>query len=141
MRACELDAGADCQFTCLLALGGGMIGILLGHGILGVASPYVIERSGISLGVFEFNWQELVLIPGLVILASSLALWHFWVSTALQTLVGASLAVGSALVTDLVPEEALGAGLALEEALHLAARCGAACLMGRGPYEGQLTAS
>jgi ribokinase len=32
----------------------------------------------------------------------------------------------------------LGAGLALEEALHLAARCGAACLTGRGPYERQL---
>jgi ribokinase len=35
----------------------------------------------------------------------------------------------------------LGAGMALEETLHLAARCGAACLTGRGPYEGQLTAA
>jgi ribokinase len=34
----------------------------------------------------------------------------------------------------------LGANLPLEEALELAARCGAACLTGRGPYEGQLTA-
>jgi ribokinase len=33
----------------------------------------------------------------------------------------------------------LGAGLAVEEALHVAARCGAACLTGRGPYAGQLT--
>jgi ribokinase len=33
----------------------------------------------------------------------------------------------------------LGAGLALEEALELAARCGATCLTGRGPYERQLT--
>ncbi len=32
----------------------------------------------------------------------------------------------------------LGAGLPLEGALELAARCGAACLAGRGPYEGQL---
>jgi ribokinase len=32
----------------------------------------------------------------------------------------------------------LGAGLDPEEALHLAARCGAACLTGRGPYECQL---
>lgn len=32
----------------------------------------------------------------------------------------------------------LGAGYAIEEALELAARCGAACLTGRGPYEGQL---
>jgi ribokinase len=32
----------------------------------------------------------------------------------------------------------LGAGMGPEEALALAARCGAACLTGRGPYEGQL---
>lgn len=32
----------------------------------------------------------------------------------------------------------LGAGLRLDEALDLAARCGAACLTGRGPYERQL---
>jgi ribokinase len=32
----------------------------------------------------------------------------------------------------------LGAGMEPEEALALAARCGAACLTGRGPYEGQL---
>jgi ribokinase len=32
----------------------------------------------------------------------------------------------------------LGADLALPAALELAARCGAACLTGRGPYEGQL---
>ncbi len=32
----------------------------------------------------------------------------------------------------------LGAGRSTEEALKLAARCGAACLTGRGPYEGQL---
>jgi ribokinase len=33
---------------------------------------------------------------------------------------------------------ALGAGYGVEEALELAARCGAACVTGRGPYEGQL---
>ncbi len=33
----------------------------------------------------------------------------------------------------------LGAGMALNEALQLAARCGAANLTGRGPYEAQLT--
>jgi ribokinase len=32
----------------------------------------------------------------------------------------------------------LGAGKSPEDALELAARCGAACLSGRGPYEGQL---
>lgn len=35
----------------------------------------------------------------------------------------------------------LGAGLGLEEALALAARCGAYCLTGRGPYERQLAAA
>ncbi len=33
----------------------------------------------------------------------------------------------------------LGAGMALPEAIELAARCGAACLTGRGPYGAQLT--
>jgi ribokinase len=34
----------------------------------------------------------------------------------------------------------LGAGLPVDDALHLAARCGAANMTGRGPYAGQLTA-
>lgn len=34
----------------------------------------------------------------------------------------------------------LGAGMALADAIDLAARCGAACLCGRGPYAGQLEA-
>jgi ribokinase len=34
---------------------------------------------------------------------------------------------------------ALAAGLKIDEALVLGARCGAACATGRGPYEGQLT--
>jgi ribokinase len=33
----------------------------------------------------------------------------------------------------------LGAGLSIDAALQLAARCGAACFTGRGPYAGQLT--
>jgi putative ABC transport system permease protein len=54
----------------LLALIGGLVGILLGHGMIGLASQYVVERTGISLGLFEFDWQELVLITGLIALAS-----------------------------------------------------------------------
>lgn len=54
----------------LLAVGGGVFGILLGHGIIGLASPYVLERTGISLSLFQFDWQELVLIPGLIVLAA-----------------------------------------------------------------------
>ena len=54
----------------LISLGGGLVGILLGHGMIGLASPYVVDRTGIALSLFEFDWQELVLIPGLVLLAS-----------------------------------------------------------------------
>ena len=36
---------------------------------------------------------------------------------------------------------ALGDGRAIADAVELAARCGAACLTGRGPYERQLTAA
>jgi ribokinase len=35
----------------------------------------------------------------------------------------------------------LGAGMGLEDAIELGARCGAACLCGRGPYAGQLELS
>lgn len=35
----------------------------------------------------------------------------------------------------------LGAGLAMPDAIDLAARCGATCLTGRGPYEQQVTAA
>ncbi len=34
----------------------------------------------------------------------------------------------------------LGQGMSIEDAVGLAARCGAACATGRGPYERQLTA-
>jgi putative ABC transport system permease protein len=54
----------------LLSVGGGLIGILLGHGLIGLAGPYVVQRTGIVLSAFEFDLQELLLIPALVVLAS-----------------------------------------------------------------------
>jgi ribokinase len=36
---------------------------------------------------------------------------------------------------------ALGAGSEIDAALELAARCGATCMTGRGPYGRQLTAA
>ena len=36
---------------------------------------------------------------------------------------------------------ALGAGYGIAESLRLAARCGACCVAGRGPYQGQLTSA
>jgi MFS family permease len=49
---------------------------------------------------------------GLFILAGSAELWHFWVSSILLAGTGVSLAIGPALVTDLVPPESLGKALA-----------------------------
>jgi putative ABC transport system permease protein len=54
----------------LLSLGGGLLGILLAHGMIGLASPYVEARTGVTLGWLQFEWQEIVLIPALVALAS-----------------------------------------------------------------------
>lgn len=51
--------------------------------------------------------------PGLVLLAVSSQVWQFLLASALQTMVGTSIVVGSALLTDAIPEEALGTALAL----------------------------
>lgn len=78
MRALGASRGAVMAVvlleSILLAVGGGVIGILLGHGLIGLASPYVLQRTGIALGLFEFDWQELVLIPALVVLAALVGL-------------------------------------------------------------------
>ena len=50
---------------------------------------------------------------GLVVLAAAFDLWHFWVAGALQATLTASLVVGSALITDMFPQESLGASLSL----------------------------
>lgn len=54
----------------LLTLGGGLAGMLLGHSLIGLASPYVETRTGVTLGLFQFDWREIVLIFGLLVLAS-----------------------------------------------------------------------
>ena len=50
---------------------------------------------------------------GLLILVGAHVFWQFWVASALQTVLGASLVVASALVSDLFPEERRGTALAL----------------------------
>lgn len=54
----------------LLSVGGGLFGMLLGHFLVGILGPTVEQFSGVSLGFFQFDKYELVLIPGLVLLAS-----------------------------------------------------------------------
>ena len=58
----------------LLAVGGGLAGILLGHGLLGIASPYVVQRTGVQLHPLQFHSLEWILLPALVVLASIVGL-------------------------------------------------------------------
>jgi ribokinase len=61
-----------------------------------------------------------------------------WAAAALPGAVVDSYGCGDSFAAGLT--YALGAGLEAGDALELAARCGAACLTGRGPYQRQLTA-
>jgi putative ABC transport system permease protein len=54
----------------LLSLLGGLAGLLLGHGILAAASPIVEFYTGITVKAWQFTWQELLLVPGLVAFAA-----------------------------------------------------------------------
>jgi putative ABC transport system permease protein len=54
----------------LLSLCGGVLGVLLGHGMIGALSPLIVSQTGVSIGMLQFDPWELVLIPALVVLAS-----------------------------------------------------------------------
>jgi len=54
----------------LLSLGGGLLGVVLGHGLIGLLGPRIMEHMNVSVGLFQFQTIELILIPGLIILAS-----------------------------------------------------------------------
>jgi putative ABC transport system permease protein len=54
----------------LLALGGGAIGLLLGHGLTGLLAPLIADQTGVSVNPLQFQLSELILIPGLIVLAS-----------------------------------------------------------------------
>ncbi|MEN6459637.1 MAG: ABC transporter permease [Thermoguttaceae bacterium] len=55
----------------LLALMGGAMGLLLGHGAIWVCTPLIADWTGVVVGLLQFQWMELVLIPGLIVLASA----------------------------------------------------------------------
>jgi len=54
----------------LLSLGGGLAGFVLGHALVGVLGPVVEAFSGVTLGFMQFVPYELILIPGLIVLAT-----------------------------------------------------------------------
>lgn len=59
----------------------------------------------------------LAAVGGLLILARSASLWHFWVAACVLSVAGVvATSVGQALVTDLVPPAALGRGMSLFDA-------------------------
>jgi len=43
---------------------------VLGHGLIGLLSPIIAEQTNISIGLLHLQTIELVLIPGLIALAS-----------------------------------------------------------------------
>lgn len=54
----------------LLCLGGGVIGLLLGHGLVFVTAPLVEMRSGIIMNPWTIEPMEAALLPGLMVLAA-----------------------------------------------------------------------
>lgn len=55
----------------LLSLMGGAMGMLIGHGAIWLAGPMIADWTGVVVGIWQFDWRELILIPGLVVLASA----------------------------------------------------------------------
>ncbi|MEX2111855.1 MAG: ABC transporter permease [Pirellulales bacterium] len=54
----------------LLSLAGGMAGWVVGHALIGALNPWIVEQTGVSIGVAQFVGYELVIIPGLIALAA-----------------------------------------------------------------------
>jgi putative ABC transport system permease protein len=53
----------------LLSVGGGLLGVLLGHGAIALMNPWIVAQTGVSIGL-RFEPIELVLIPILIVLAT-----------------------------------------------------------------------
>jgi len=54
----------------LLSLGGGALGLLVGHGLVGALGSTIADQTGVIVKVWDFQTIELILIPGLVALAT-----------------------------------------------------------------------
>ncbi|MBU4270455.1 MAG: FtsX-like permease family protein [Planctomycetes bacterium] len=55
----------------LLALMGGALGLLLGHGAIWACSSLIAEWTGVVVGLLQFQTIELILVPGLILLAAA----------------------------------------------------------------------
>ena len=80
--------------------------------VLGFASGLPLALTGQTLQAWLKESGVSLQSIGLFALAISLDLWHFWASSILLAATSISLAVGPALMTDLVPPTALGKALA-----------------------------
>jgi putative ABC transport system permease protein len=54
----------------LLSLGGGLIGMLIGHGLIAGVGPIIAQAVMVVVNPWHFQLAELILIPGLIGLAS-----------------------------------------------------------------------
>ncbi len=54
----------------LLSLAGGLAGWFVGHALILALNPWIVEQTGVSIGVTQFVGYELVIIPGLIALAA-----------------------------------------------------------------------
>ena len=54
----------------LLSLGGGLLGVLIGHSLVWGLSPFIMEYSNVMVRFWDFQLAELILIPGLIAMAS-----------------------------------------------------------------------
>ena len=54
----------------LLSLGGGLIGMLIGHSLIAVVGPIIANAVMVVVNPWHFQAAELILIPGLILLAS-----------------------------------------------------------------------
>ncbi|MDR3111191.1 MAG: ABC transporter permease [Planctomycetaceae bacterium] len=54
----------------LLSLGGGLLGIVIGHSLIMVIGPFISDAVNIAVSPWRFQLTELILVPGLMALAS-----------------------------------------------------------------------
>jgi len=77
----------------LLALGGGLFGVLLGHGLTALLAPMIATEVGVSVAALQFQTAELLLVPGLIVLATVVG--YLPAAVAYRTDVAKSLQAGT----------------------------------------------